>query len=305
MNILITGGNGFIGSHLVKKLLNSKNKLFLTTRSNSNLQRIRTELNSLTLINIDKDNLENFFSKTKIDLIIHLSTSYIKNEKASDISNLINTNVTFPSSLLYLAVKNNVKHFINTGTCFEYLPKKGKISEKSSLRPLNFYTSTKAMFEGFLKTYADQKKIKAVTLKLFFPYGEMDNDKLVKLLVEASIKNKKIEVTKGEQLLSFTYIEDIVDAYLKTIDYIKKMDLNYDIFNIGGRPIVMKEIMKSIELISNKNNIFSKTRPYQKNEIMTMIADSAKAKKKLGWIPRYTIKESLPKIYNFYKTKYD
>lgn len=305
MNILITGGNGFIGSHLIKKLLNSKNRLYLTVRNNSNLERIKKELSDLTLVNIDKQNLENFFSQTKIDLIIHLSTFYIKNEKAADIHDLISANVAFPASLLYLAAKNNVKYFINTGTCFEYLPKKAKISEKSTIRPFNFYTSTKIIFEELLKSYASQGKIKAVTLKLFFPYGEMDNDKLVKLLIEASIKNKKMEVTKGEQLLSFTYVNDIVEAYLKTTKYIKKTKKGYDIFNIGAQPVKVKDVIEILERISNKKNIFLRIRPYQKNEIMTMVADSKKAKTTLHWIPQWTIDKSLPKIYNFYKTKYD
>jgi nucleoside-diphosphate-sugar epimerase len=305
MNILITGATGFIGSHLVERLLaEKKHKLILIKRKTSDIWRIKDFINKCLVYDYTElQDLEKIFTENKVDLIIHLATKYVKYENdVNEINEIINTNINFPSTLLYYADKYEVRYFINTGTCFEYQLVNKKINENENKRPFNFYASTKLAFEEILRYYSLNKNIKAITLKLFYPYGEKDNNnKLIPFLIRSIIQNKEINLTKGEQKLDYTYIEDIVDAYLKSIDYIKKIK-NYEIFNIGNsKAIAIKEIINYLFKLSRKKIKVSLGKiPYNLNEIMFLEADNKKAKKFLGWKPQNSTYDGLKKTYNFY-----
>lgn len=303
MNILITGGTGFIGSHLVNRLF-KKNNIFVIKRKGSDTWRLKDVRENITFVNYEsKKDLEIFFSKNSVDLIIHLATCYHKEtDNISNLQQMDKTNVAFPSLLLSLAKKHKVKAFINTGTCFEYKLGSSPLSEKTVLEPYNYYASTKIKFEEVLKNDVSNNKVKGLTLKLFYPYGEKDAKKLIALLFEALKQNSPLEITKGQQLLNFTYVKDIADAFEKAIDFINSEKYSkYEVFNIGSRtPVKIKVIVKLIEEISRKKLKIAFTRPYDKNEIMYMNCDFSKAEKVLGWKPKTNIKQGLTKVYNYY-----
>jgi len=310
MNILITGATGFIGSHLVERLIKEKkHKLIIIKRKTSNIWRIKEFIDKCLVYDYeDFVDLENIFKENKIDLIIHLAAKYVKQENdMNEINEMINTNISFPCTLLYYSYRYGVKYFINTGTCFEYKLGNKKIDEKQEYKPFNFYASTKLAFEEILRYYSFNKDVKAITLKLFYPYGEKDNNnKLIPFLIKNIIHNKEIFLTKGEQQLDYTYIEDVIDAYIKSIDFIKKIK-NYEVFNIGsGKAITIKKIVNYLFKLSQKKPvIFFDKIPYSLNEIMFLEANNKKAKKLLKWKPKYSIYDGLKKIYNFYVKNLD
>lgn len=302
-NILVTGGAGFIGSHLVYRLIKEKYNVFVVVRKTTNKWRLRGIKEKIKFVYSDRKSLENIFKENKLDLIIHLATLYIKNHKSiKDIEKMISANVIFPTMLLELAEKNNVRYFINTSTCFEYSQSNKPISEKGKIYPYDYYALTKLMFASSLKWYTKRTNLKAVTLKLFYPYGEMDNNKLIVSLIKSLINNKKINLTKGEQKLSFTYVEDIVDAYIKAISYIYRAETNSSNFNIGNdEAITIKEIIKILERIAGKKKIIRLgSLPYSNNEIFSMISNSQKAMEILNWKAKTSIEKGLEKVYNYY-----
>lgn len=305
MNILVTGATGFIGSHLVRKLLNLHHKVFISIRTNSNFNRIDNISNQLTQVNIDSSfkEIHETFKKNKIAGVIHLATYYLKEDSVEETKNMNMANINFPTHLLSLAKRYRSTFFINTGTCFEYAPSVDSINEKSIIKPFNYYASTKIKFEKELNKSVKGSSLKALTLKLFFPYGEKDNNKLVKLLIENLIKKKEFHVTEGEQYLSYTYVEDIVNAYILALNYISLMQSNYDIFNIGSEPIKVSDIFDTLEEISTLKGFIIRDKQYDQNEIMKMYTDSDKAKKELGWEQKWNLKDGLRKTYNYYLNK--
>jgi UDP-glucose 4-epimerase len=303
MNILMTGSTGFIGSNLVEKLQNLNHKLYLLNRSSSNLSRLPNLNKNVLLMPFDShDDLAKIFEENNFDVIIHLATHYLKNEKDwKDIKTMNDVNINFPSLLLGLAVKRGLKAFLNTGTCFEYDPSVNTLTENDLLKPYNYYASTKIAFEEILKYHANNG-LRASTLKLFFPYGEKDNEKLIPLLIKSIIVNKSINLTKGEQRLGFTYIGDIVNAYLKALTFIISDDYKkYEVFNIGSADAYSpREIVKMLKRINNNITNVSFDAPYPKNEIMHMVCNPEKAKNILGWQPQTDLFEGLKKVYSFY-----
>lgn len=304
--ILLTGGTGFIGSNLIPKLLNKKYNIVLLKRSGSDTSRINEYMNKLICHDHDKiENLDIIFTKNEVRGVIHLATKYIKNHPTDkEIEEINEANINFPSKLLNLASKHNCEFFINTGTCFEYKPTTKKITESSPVEPFNYYASTKIAFEDILKFYSNKKKMKALTLKLFYPYGEKDNDKLIPYVIAALKKNKTLKLTPAGQKLNFTYIRDITNAYIEAVDYIATSNFKkYEAFNIGTeRTYSVRDVVKLLAKISNKTtNIQFGAIPYPENEIMYMNCDSGKAKKYLGWEPMTTIEDGLLRTYNYFR----
>lgn len=305
MNILLTGGTGFIGSHLLKELVRQKHKVVLVKRSNSNTWRIESMLPFIKTYDWNKlvDHKE-IFLRQKIDLIIHLATKYIKHYMScSDIVEMNNTNITFPTILVDLAVRHKIKSFINTGTCFEYRPSTKKISEKNPAEAFNYYASTKQAFEKILQYYQHTNDLKCVTLKLFYPYGEKDNNKVIPQVIRSFLSDSSLSLTQGTQKINFTYVQDIVDAYMKTIEYLNSVSMPiYETFNIGsGKTYTIIEVIKMLTQISRKSgNIQLGAIPTPSNEIMYMNCNFTKANRILGWKPQIDLYTGLRHTYNYY-----
>ncbi|MDP2947270.1 MAG: NAD(P)-dependent oxidoreductase [Nanoarchaeota archaeon] len=300
MNILITGGTGFIGSHLIKSLLKKKHRIILLKRSFSNTDRIKREIKKVKIYDIDKKNqMHSAFQDQKVDMIIHLAAHYVKYEKTiEDNEAMIQSNLLFPLKLLELAKINHVNYFINTGTCFEYQRKTTKISEGDLIEPYNYYAVTKVMFEESLKYYCARYGLKAVTLKLFYPYGEQDNMKLVTYVIKSLKDGSDLDLSLSEQKLDYVYIKDVIDAYTKTIHFIRsKKYKNYISFNIGqGVGIRIKDFVQTAGNIAQSHVKINFNQPYHENEIMHMVSNNRQAQNILGWVAKTTVEEGLSKM---------
>jgi nucleoside-diphosphate-sugar epimerase len=119
-NIFLTGANGFIGSHVLEKLLNSNYKVAIFLRKESDTSRIHSLLKNNKLSVIYSDTLEDYFLKDTPDCIIHLATCYKKHHAPEDIQAMVEANIEFPTQLLQLCSDYKTPYFINTGTFFEY-----------------------------------------------------------------------------------------------------------------------------------------------------------------------------------------
>jgi len=304
LRVLITGANGFIGSHIVDYLIKDGNyKIGITLRSSSDIWRIRQYIENIESFYIDKETIGEVISKFKPDLVMHLAVYFRKKHTYDDIDEMLNTNVIFPTKILEAMVKNNVRFFINTGTFEEYLIDKSNITIESKISPLNLYSATKISFEDILKFYVNNYDINAITLKLFAPYGYMDNPKkLIPYLINCALEDKIAETSPGEQMWDFIYVKDIVRAYINGISYLSNSRERYGAFNVGsGESHSIREI---VDIISN----FGKTLrvnwgaiPYSNPEIFYVKADITSSKNILKWWPKYSITNGLLETYEWYK----
>lgn len=284
--ILITGGTGFLGSHIVNKL-SDKYKIIILKRSFSNTWRIEDNKN-IFYYNIDRINLEKVFDENEIDIVIHTATSYGRNNES--VSEITKTNLMFPLKLLELSLKNKVEMFINTDTV--------------SPKYLNEYSLSKSQLTEWLKFYSTQ--IKIFNLKLEHMYGEKDSTtKFVTYIIYSFLKNiPEINLTKGEQKRDFIYIKDVVDAYYKVLKNYEKFDRGFYEYEIGsGNSITIKELVLKIKgLIENtKTKLNFGAIEYRKNEIMESKSDITKFKKDFNWYPGYSLDEGLKRTIEWYK----
>jgi UDP-glucose 4-epimerase len=300
--ILLTGATGFIGSHLLREFINNGYSTVIIKRSTSDTWRIDEMLDKASSYDCDKIDLEEIFSEEKVDCVVHVATNYIKTHKnRMDAESMLDDNIKFPAVLAELCVKYGTKYFINTGTFFEYKAKKEPIDENNSIEPYNFYAATKVAFGELLKYYSNHFDFNVIDLKLFSPFGEKDNEKLVVSLIRSLIDDRDIDLSGGEQRFNFTYVKDIAKAYLCALGKIEKQK-GYDSFSVGyNEARSVKEVAEMLEEISGKKLRANwGARPYSEEEIFYSNCRNEKLMDFLDWHPEYDLKSGLKETYNYY-----
>ncbi len=297
-DILITGANGFIGSHVTYNLIREGFNVSAIVRESSDLWRLRGIEDKINFIDLSKYPIDKIFDNN-VDAIIHLASVYKKSHKNEDIGNLIESNLIFPSQLLDTAANKGVRFFVNTGTYFRYHPASFIFSENSTVYPRNFYAATKVGFESILDYYALQGKLAAVTLVLFSPYGEKDHlDKVIPYIINGALKDDVVRLSNGLQRLDFTYVEDIAEAYIKAIRYLDKNNSGHELINISsGRSYSIRDVVSIVEEIMGK-----RIRVEWGNDLdnSDTVASISKAKELLNWIPRYSMRDGLARTVRYY-----
>ena len=265
MKILITGVTGFIGSNIANKLVN-KYEIHAMVRIHSDILMLNKKINIFRYDN-NIENLIEFFKKEKFDGIVHLASFVLVSHDLNDISNLISSNITFGTELLEASKRSNVKWFINTGTFWQHF-------NNEAYNPVNLYAATKEAFEVIAKYYVETSNLVFTTIKLNDTFGANDTRKKIFNLWKECIKNNKtLDMSKGEQIIDISYIDDVVNAYEVMIENLSRDD--YKKYNLKSyvvsnkEKVTLKELANLFEKLSGKKlNINWGAREYRKREVM-------------------------------------
>lgn len=289
MNILITGGTGYIGKNLVNTLLTKGNKVFLLKRKNS-----KNDIKHENLVEIIYDGTSASLEKIKdkIDIVYHLATCFLVNHKTENLEELINSNILFGTQILEYMSKNNIKYFINTETYAESIT-------GEEYNPQNLYSATKMAFKSILKYYVDTYDMKAISLVLSDTYGPNDTRKKFLNLVVDTLRSQDLnfKMSLGEQEICYIYIEDVVEAYLETgklILSLKDKELRtYSVF--GNEILTLNNLVDSLEKIFGKKlNIAKGYYPYRLREIMKF--NYKHIERLPNWEPIISLEEGVKKL---------
>jgi len=279
--ILITGINGFLGSHLAKALSADYNIIGLEY-SLDYLFRIEgfgfKVYSSL-------DDKESIFIENQIFAVIHAATIYRRNDNES-IESLINTNISLPVKLYELADKYGSEMFLNTDTFFN--------SPEYNYSYLPDYTLSKKQILEWLKLIT--KNCKLVNMKIFHIYGPTDApNKFIPQMISAIIlNNPSVDLSPGDQTRDFIYIDDVVSAFKTVLDSDSKISMGYHEYQIGtGKEEPIIALLSKVKEISKSNTkLCFGALPYRINEIMKSKANN-KSLKALGWQPKFSLSEGL------------
>lgn len=292
-NILLTGATGFLGAHLLTRLVMKNYNVIVLKRTFSDLWRIKDLITEVGSYNLDKVDIGDVFKENSIDVIIHLATDYGKKNN-NDVSALVEANVCFAARLLNLAVSNDVKFFINTHT--------------HTGSNYTLYSATKNAFIEIAKFFFANHVIHFVNLKLEYMYGEKDDStKFVPFVIENILRGKEIKASPGEQKRDFIYVADVVNAYIKVLENLENLKEKFLEFNIGtGESISFKDFIKRIEhIIGVRADIKWSALPYRNNEIFDVKADIRTAAGLLKWKPEISLENGLANTVNWYKSLKD
>jgi UDP-glucuronate 4-epimerase len=315
MKVLVTGGAGFIGSHVSKSLLEKEHSVVIVDNFNNyydpalKKRRVKDLLEHLNfkLYKTDISNykaLENIFKKEKIDTVCHLAAQAGVRHSLEAPFVYEKSNVLGTLNLLELSKELKVKKFVFASSSSVYGESKNKkFSETDNTdNPLSLYAATKKATEALCYSYHSLYNIPMVGLRFFTVYGPYGRpDMALFKFTENILKGKRIEVYgEGKMERDFTHIDDIVNGIIKAIE--KK--LSFEIFNLGyGNPLPLLRFVELVEEHTGKK-AKKKLLPMQKGDVRKTSADIAKAQKLLNWTPQVSPKEGVKNFVEWYRDYY-
>ncbi|MEJ2489043.1 MAG: UDP-glucose 4-epimerase GalE [Sulfurovaceae bacterium] len=323
MNILVTGGAGYIGSHVAKQLLENTthNIIIIDNLSTGNKQTLKTlqKIRDFTFIKLDLKKfkkVDEVLKKNKIDTIIHFAASIIVPESVENPLKYYMNNTVNTTNLIKCALHNGVKRFIFSSTAAVYgepidIPTSG-IDENYSTNPINPYGMSKLMSEQILMDAAAvHDDFKFVIFRYFNVAGAdiyykpstklcprigqsfPNATHLIKIASECAVgKRAKMSIfgddyptDDGTCVRDYIHVDDLADAHIKAIDY---LDANpSDIFNLGyGKGFSVKEVIETMRQVTNVDFLVDIV-DRRAGDPTILIADNSKVMSKMNWIPKY------------------
>jgi len=302
MNILVTGGAGFIGKHLVKFLIENKNNVsILDNFSNSKKKSIsQFEKYQIKIFEGDIRNNEDILKASKNqDLVIHLAAKISVEESIKNPSETFEINVKGTEKILEVCKKNNIKKIIVASSAAIYGEgnKINKITEQTTMNPISPYGESKIEMEKKIIQFCSDNKIDYVILRFFNIYGIGQSKEYAGVITKFLEKIKKNENLKifgdGLQTRDFVSIDDIIYSISKAIEH-----TGNGIFNIGsGEKITIKELAELMISLSNKK-LKIKYLNEKKGDIKYSEADIQLAKTKLNYTCKNELKYGIQQFLN-------
>lgn len=306
-NILITGGAGYIGSHIVKALVD-EHETRLTVIDNLSTGFADSIAPTIKFIQGDIQNtilVSKIIKAEKINTVIHLAASTVIPESIEHPLQYYQNNTVGTLHLLKSCVDNHVENFIYSSTAAVYGPtSQEKIKEDSPTNPTNPYGHSKLMSEQLIKDVATSSKLKFVILRYFNVAGaSLDRaigqrtknaTHLIKMAVQTAcgqhphlpIYGTNYPTLDGTCIRDFIHVCDLANAHIKAIQYLQKGGIS-DIFNCGyGHGYSVKEVVNAVEKLTQKSLPILPSLP-RKGDLAQVIADNAKIKQNLNWQPQY------------------
>ena len=283
---VVTGATGFLGSHVVKSLVDEGHSVGAIVRPSSQVEALR----GLPNVHIfeTKYAASSFTSIGSIDAVIHVATCYGRNNEA--VSDILEANVAFPLKILEQAAAEKVRLFINSDTFFS---RPGRLS--NYLKP---YSLTKRHFLELGRECAKRRGLHFVNLRFEHLYGEGDDPaKLVMSLIDKCVRGEReIQLTTGRQQRDFIHVDDAVAAIMTILGC--ESDLpDFSEYEVGsGKSSTIRELCLLVNRLSgDRSRLVFGALPYLEGELMISRAD-VKPLKRLGWNPAVKLEIGLSRL---------
>jgi len=286
--VLVTGGTGFVGSHLVRRLIAIGLDVHILVRANSELSVLGDSLDACTVHVHDSSlqGMKEIFLDVLPSHVFHLASLFVSEHNESNFRELVESNIVFSSYLAEAMLVSNTRYLINTGTSWQHY-------NNENYNPVNLYAATKQAFDDILKYYVEAHDIKVVTLALFDTYGPDDpRQKLFSLLRQAALHQAVLDMSPGEQLIDMVYIDDVVSAFYSAYQIVAEQTVGHSYYGVSSsKPITLKSFVAIFEQIAcTQININWGKRKYRAREVM-MPWDAFQTLP--GWKPQISIENGI------------
>lgn len=302
-SVLVTGGAGFVGANLVRRLVSRGHSVNLLARKETDLWRladIKKEINIQKGDLLDSTWLKKRLKSSKPDIIFNFA-QYGGYFYQKDWERVAKTNLFGTVNLLAAAEEAGFEKFIHTGSSSEYGAKKKPMSEKDLLEPYGIYGVSKAAATLYCQHRGRDAKLPVITLRLFSPYGPWEEPaRLVPTVLLKCLNGEALELVSPSVGRDFVYIDDVVDAYLAAME---KKNVQGEIVNVcAGKQGTLEEIGKMVLAITGAK-IKINWGTYEKRNYDTdvWVGNPDFAKKFLGWEAKTGLRKGLKRTFDWIK----
>jgi len=313
MDILVTGGAGFIGSHVCRRLLSERHAVTLIDDFNDYYDPAIKRANVAAMGGgakvvegdiRDRGLIQKLFAEGKFETVIHIAARAGVRPSVKDPQLYIDTNITGTHHLLEASRQNAVKRFVFASSSSVYgLSKTVPFSEGLALpQTLSPYAATKLAGEHLCGNYSHLFGLRAVCLRFFTVYGPGQRpDLAIHKFTDAIHNGRPIpQYGDGSTRRDYTYIDDIVQGLMGALKYDGPL---FDIFNLGeNQTITLADLIREIENGLGKKAVIERL-PEQQGDMPLTSADITKARALLGYNPQTKIAEGIPKFIAWYLKK--
>jgi UDP-glucose 4-epimerase len=303
-NILITGGAGYIGSHVTETLVQNKKKIFIVDNLTTGFKKLINKNAKFFNINIlDEKKLKKIIIRFKIDSVIHLAGSLNISSGEKNPKMYYKNNVLGTKSVLSACDNTSVKNFIFSSTAAVYKDKQKIVNERSIVRPKSVYGETKFKAEKLVISKCKKLGVNYAILRYFNVCGASlsgkigliaDTDSLFKNISSALEKKKPIiriygndyNTRDGTAIRDYIHVSDLAELHFKILNKISKTNKS-TILNCGyNKGISVSEVVNEFKKQTKKNVsiLYLKRRA---GDLSMIIANNKKLKKTINWIPKY------------------
>ncbi len=297
--ILILGGNGFIGIHLIRKLSNIGFECFSLSLNKVDEKNKEDKIHYLNADISDYSELSKVIGQNKYDYVINLS-GYVDHRNLSNGGiDVLNSHFGGLLNLLRVIDLNYVKKIIQIGSSDEYGTLNSPQNEAMREEPISPYSLGKLACTNLLRMLYVSEKLPVVILRLFLVYGEGQGfNRFLPQIIKGCLKNEAFPTSEGNQIRDFCYISDIVDGIIATI---KSEQVNGHILNLAsGKPIKIKNVIrKVVDIVGSGNPRFGEIK-YRSKENLSLYADISKAQELISWEPKIDFNLGLKKTIDYY-----
>ena len=317
--ILVTGGAGYIGSHVVKDLLRQNHKPIVL----DNLQTGHRKATKSALFiegNLsDQRKLAEIFHDNSIDAVMHFAADCLVGESVQKPEKYFNNNVKNSIKLIEIMEEFNVRKIVFSSSAAVYgEPKEIPISEEHPCAPTNPYGETKWIIEKVLQTFHDEGKLNFISLRYFNaagadPEGELGEDHspethLIPLVIKAALDGTSVPVfgtdydtPDGTCIRDYIHVSDLAQAHILALRKLEQGEIS-GVYNLGnGNGYSVREVIETVKKVTGRKVIAIES-PRRPGDPARLVASSEKIKEGLGWIPKYTDLETIVKTaYDWHK----
>ncbi len=300
MNVIVTGGAGFVGSHVVEHLITQNHFPIVvdnfSTGDDHNVEKF-IKNKSANLVNVDIRNFDQFKKIPKADAVIHLAAVASISESFKNPKFVTDVNVNGTLNLLEFCRVKKIKKFIFISSASIFGDLTQKVSEKTSPEPTNLYGTTKLIGEEYCKTFSNLFGINCIIFRPFNIFGLRQNKEyapvIPKFLDKINAKKQPIVFGHGKQTRDFIHVADAARAISMGLDYKNK---KFQIFHLGsGKSIKILDLAKIMISVSKTPYL----KPVFKKGSVGVLNSSTSInliKKELGFIPEKNLKAELQKM---------
>jgi UDP-glucose 4-epimerase len=308
MKIMITGGFGFIGSHLAESLSNNKHEILIITKSLSKKKNIESYKNKIKFLKLDVQNFTKFSNaiiKFKPDILFHLAGQTSHSKSFLDPMNDVDSNIKSTLCALETIRKNNIKCRFILGSTFVTIgkPLKLPVNEKSSCNPTTIYGTSKLAGESFCKIYHNVYGLDTLIFRITNSYGPREqiisNKNAVNYLIHQAFNGEKITLfNKGQFFRDLIYVSDVISG----LQIIMKKGKSGNLYWISsGKKTWFYQFGNLLTKHTGTKIMFSPMPKYTKKvDVGNFVVDNTKLKK-LGWKPKISIEKGIKLTLDYFK----